>query len=339
MRGSEARTAADERTPPPGDEAPNHGALDHLRWVVAAFEAAQTERLRAGEEIRAALRARAVEGADVDRDAAGPRPPDPDAALARLRAGEMPGAVPVHGLAYARAWAEEQRAQRLMRDCVEAHPAWPWLAGVRGVGHTLAGRLLARLDVSRAPHPSSFWSYCGLSTVPGATWRCDRCGLTIERAADRAGGGGHRDPDGVPCAGALRPMTGGARVAQPRPRRGESSPYDREAKALCYLVGASFARQGGAYRLYLDEQRRKLEVERPDWPDRRRQLTAQRKSVKLFLTHLWLVWRGALGLPLTRPHSIGDGQSAAPPSPWSMVDGAARAGPPPSPGPPPRPLR
>ena len=258
MRSSEARAAADDMMSGPGAGALNPGALEHLRWVVAAFESAQADRLRAGEQIRAALRARVAESTGVAE------------------------------LAYARAWAEEQRAQRLMRDCIEAHPAWPWLAGVRGVGHTLAGRLLARLDVARAPHPSSFWAYCGLSTVPGAT---------------------------------------GGRVAQPRPRRGERSPYDREAKALCYLLGASFARQGGAYRRYLDEQLQRLERERPDWPGRRRQLTAQRKAVKLFLTHLWLVWRGALGMPLTRPHAVGDGQSPPPPSPWSMVEGAVRGGP------------
>ena len=318
MRSNEARAASDEPSPDAG--ASGHGALEHLRWVVAAFEAAQEERLRAGEQIRAALRAR--EHGEHDWRAT----LDPDAVLARLRAGEVPGPVP-SGSLYARAWAEEQRAQRLMRECVEAHPAWPWLAGVRGINHTLAGRLLARLDVARAPHPSSFWAYCGLSTVPGATWHCAVCGLTVDRPVDRAGGGGHRAPDGAPCAGALAPMRSGSRVAQPRPRRGESSPYDREAKALCYLIGASFARQGGAYRLYFGEELARLATERPEWPERRRHLGAQRKTVKLFLTHLWLVWRGALGLPLTRPHSVGEGRPAPPPSPWSMVDGSIRSDP------------
>ncbi|HEX6059016.1 MAG TPA: hypothetical protein VFZ11_08375 [Gemmatimonadaceae bacterium] len=299
MRINDAYAAAGEVDPAPGSGPSEPGALEHLRWVVAAFETAQRERLRTEERIRSAL-----------------------------RAGALSAGAAAYGLEHARARAEETRAQRLMRECIEAHPAWPWLAGVRGLGHTLAGRLLARLDVTRAPHPSSFWAYCGLSTVPGATWRCDVCGLSVERAVDRAGGGGHRGSDGVPCVGTLRPATGGGRVAQPRPRRGESSPYDREAKALCYLVGASFARQGGAYRDYLEEQMGRLQLERPDWPARRRQLTAQRKTVKLFLTHLWLVWRGALGLPLTRPHAPGDGQGAAPPSPWSMVEGAPRAGPP-----------
>ena len=318
MRGNEARATTDGPTSAPGAGASSHGALEHLRWVVAAFEAAQAERLRAGEEIRAALRA-APDGAA--------RPPrtDPDALLAALRAGEHAPAFPPPTAVYARAWAEEQRTQRLMRDCVQAHPAWPWLAGVRGINHTLAGRLLARLDVARAPHPSSFWAYCGLSTVPGVTWQCAECGLTVERPVDRGGGGGHRAVDGTPCPGALRPVAAAGRVAQPRPRRGEASPYDREAKAVCYLIGASFARQGGAYRGYLGEELGRLARERPDWPDRRRQLTAQRKTVKLFLTHLWLVWRGALGLPLTRPHALGDGHSAPPPSPWSMVEGAGRA--------------
>ena len=38
-----------------------------------------------------------------------------------------------------------------MQALIARHPAWAWLRAVRGVGSVLAARLLARLDISRAP--------------------------------------------------------------------------------------------------------------------------------------------------------------------------------------------
>jgi len=113
---------------------------------------------------------------------------------------------------------------------------------------------------------------------------------------------------------------GARRVAQPRPSRGENAPYDREAKKLCYLIGISFVRQGDAYRRYYQDQRSRLDVAKPDWIPRRRHLTALRMTEKLFLAHLWLVWREELGLPVTAPYA--DQRDDAPPTPrpWAMVN-------------------
>ena len=123
-----------------------------------------------------------------------------------------------------------------------------------------------------------------------------------------------------PCNGAREPGGEGVRRgAQPRPTRGENALYDREAKKLCYLIGISFVRQGDAYRKYYNEQRARLDVAKPDWIPRRRHLTALRMTEKLFLAHLWLVWREQLGLPVTAPYS--DGREEATPRPWAMVGG------------------
>ncbi|HEX6051631.1 MAG TPA: hypothetical protein VFZ21_20330, partial [Gemmatimonadaceae bacterium] len=113
---------------------------------------------------------------------------------------------------------------------------------------------------------------------------------------------------------------GPRRVAQPRPSRGESAPYDREAKKLCYLIGISFVRQGEAYRRYYTEQRNRLDATKADWIPRRRHLTALRMTEKLFLAHLWLVWRETLGLPITAPFGDPSNEGGSTPRPWSMVD-------------------
>ncbi len=133
---------------------------DDLRGVAAAFETAQAQRLRTGEQIRALVQTRG----DT-------RPPhargtgDIEALLARIRAGAAPAPLASVGDVYRRQWNEERELLRELSERIARHPAWHWLERVRGIGPSLAARLLARLEIDRAPTPSSFWSYCGLATV------------------------------------------------------------------------------------------------------------------------------------------------------------------------------
>jgi hypothetical protein len=285
-----------------------------LRWIATAFESAQAQRLRKGDEIRALVKNRTPNGV---------RPAgDVDAMLARIRAGASPIPFAAVGEAYRRHWEEERDLLRQLSDRIAQHPAWPWLSRVRGVGPSLAARLLGRLEIERAPTPSSFWSYCGLATVAAEVYRCDQCGYELSLPSGRTIRTGHRVPaTGQQCAGSLAPVgEGPRRVAQPRPSRGENAPYDREAKKLCYLIGISFVRQGSSYKSYYEEQRARLDVAKPDWIPRRRHLTALRMTEKLFLAHLWLVWREQLGLPITAPYTDTRDDAAATPRPWAMVD-------------------
>jgi hypothetical protein len=287
-----------------------------LRWIVSAFESAQALRLRTGEQIRSVA---------VTRHAGTPGRPardDVEALLSRIRAGASPGPAPVLGAAYRRQWTEERELLRLLTERVSAHPTWSWLERVRGVGPSLSARLLARLEIERAPTPSSFWSYCGLATVSAELYRCAECGYELSLPAGRPVRSAHRVPGtATPCPGALVAMGDGPRrVAQPRPPRGESAPYDRDAKKLCYLIGTSLMRQGEAYRRYYQEQHARLDAAKPDWIPRRRHLTALRMTEKLFLAHLWLVWRERLGLPITAPYADDRLDAAPAPRPWAMVD-------------------
>jgi len=285
-----------------------------LRWIATAFESSQEQRLRAGEEIRALVRTRGDTGTRG--------PVDVDGMLARIRAGGSPAPLDALGEAYRRHWDEERELLRLLSERIAKHPVWPWLGRVRGVGPSLAARLLGRLEIERAPTPSSFWSYCGLATVAAEVYRCPQCGYELSLPSGRTVRSVHRVPTtGQQCVGALAPFGDGPRrVAQPRPSRGESAPYDREAKKLCYLIGISIVRQGRAYRTYYQEQHARLDVAKPDWIPRRRHLTALRMTEKLFLAHLWLVWREQLGLPITAPYGEARDEAASTPRPWAMVD-------------------
>ena len=298
-----------------GNGAPPPVLPRDLRWIASAFESAQALRLRTGEQIRAIALGR--DGGSNGERLNG----NPEALLARIRSGGAFSPSSDLGETYRRSWNDERHLLRLLSDEVARHPAWPWLGRVRGVGPSLTARLLARLDIERAPTPSSFWAYCGLATVAAEVYRCSRCGYELSLPAGRQLRAGHRVPNtGLACSGTLMLAADGVRrVAQPRASRGESAPYDREAKKLCYLIGISFVRQGESYRRYYSEQRSRLDTTKPDWIPRRRHLTALRMTEKLFLAHLWLVWRERLGLPITAPYADGHEGGASSPRPWDMV--------------------
>ena len=286
-----------------------------LRWIASSFESAQALRLKTGDQIREIALGR--DGRPNGERLVG----NPEALLARIRSGGTLGPSADLGETYRRSWNDERHLLRLLSDEVARHPAWAWLGRVRGVGPSLTARLLARLDIERAPTPSSFWAYCGLATVAAELYQCSRCGYELSLPAGRHLREGHRVPNtGLACAGTLTLAADGVRrVAQPRPSRGESAAYDREAKKLCYLIGISFVRQGESYRRYYTEQRSRLDASKPDWIPRRRHLTALRMTEKLFLAHLWLVWRERLGLPITAPYADGNEGGGSTPRPWDMV--------------------
>lgn len=273
-----------------------------LRWIADAYEQAQHVRLESGERLRAIL-----QGRDQREGHEAPVAGEAASALAAIRQGTNDGPVPILGRTYRRHSDAERDLRRAMLTALADHPAWPWLSRVKGIGPTLAARLLARLDVLKAPSPSSFWSYCGLATVPGIEYRCGACGLRSSFPTRYRVRGPHNDPDtGQRCPGQLEAIRGpddGVRVAQPKPAAGERACYDQLAKKICYLIGVSFLRSGSAYERYYRRERAKMQRERPGWSDGRLHFASLRKTEKLFLAHLWVVWRDALSLPTTTPYA------------------------------------
>jgi hypothetical protein len=263
-----------------------------LRWLGDAYEQTQRARIDAGERIRAILQARDHTGAVAVPHF------DASAALRLIRRGELEAPVSLLGWTYRRHWEEEAELKRGMEEALAAHPAWPWLSSVRGIGATLACRLLGRLDLQRAPTPSSFWAYCGLATIPGLEYYCATCELRLSLPQHARVVRRHRNAQsGMDCSGKLELAGGpdaGVRVAQPKPRIGERATYDRRAKKTCYLIGVSLVRSAGPYAALYRERRQRLAEERPGWPKARLHLTALRHVEKRFLADLWSAWSAAV---------------------------------------------
>lgn len=323
-----------------------------LRWLADSYEQAQRVRIETGERIRAVLQGRdetwtteedwvlpdgwitleemaiLLENAETKKDKKAIKKQVKKQVkdiLKEIAAGEHIGPVMLLGRTYHRHHFEERELKGDMKRSLHAHPCWPWLEEVRGMGPTLSCKILARLDPEKAPHASSFWSYCGLATVPGERYRCATCGLDRTWPVGYNVTGKHQAlSSSKNCPGALVKISGpedGVRCAQPRASKGEKASYDAYAKKIMYLIGTAFLKAGGPYERHYRSKRAMLELERPGWADGRKHLTAMRAAEKLFLSHLWQVWREALGLPVGEPYAHGilghDVQTRI--KPWDMV--------------------
>lgn len=148
-------------------------------------------------------------------------------------------------------------------------PIWDWLTSIKGLkAGSLAAQLLAQFDaVSKFATISKFWRFSGWAVIDG---QIDRC------------------------------------------QRGITSPYNRRLKSICYLIVDQFIRHRTPYYydLYCDykEQQRREHPEpikeNGKWKfnDGHLHNRAIRYTAKRFLSHLYVKWCEAEGLPAPKPY-------------------------------------
>lgn len=85
-----------------------------------------------------------------------------------------------------------------------------------------------------------------------------------------------------------------------RKRKGEMIDYDPQLQSCCVMLGESLNKQKDTYYEYYLRQRKIHSSLTPAWCHNR----AYRHMIKLFLSHLWQVWREAEGLTAPLPYSF-----------------------------------
>lgn len=153
---------------------------------------------------------------------------------------------------------------------------------VKGVGLILAAKVVAMVDIERAQHVSSLWRFAGLAVTPV----CSECGEIQPNGAQFCSS----------CGGKIIHKAD-------RPRKGQKLPYNARLKVYCFQQATSFLRSNSPYRAIYDQSREYYDANRPDWPKARKHYAALRKMLKVYLQHLWVIWRDMEGLPVTKPYS------------------------------------
>lgn len=135
----------------------------------------------------------------------------------------------------------------------------------------------------------------------------------------------------------------------PKPTPNEKLNYNKELRTMCFRLGGSLIKAQGAYAKYYDQEKAKylaryanqgIEIiptlELPKDGGKffepvgtisvgHVHMQAMRKMIKLFLSHLWQVWREAENLPLNKPYAhakLGHVQMI---SPWDMCERPAKS--------------
>lgn len=180
-------------------------------------------------------------------------------------------------------WLDDQ-----LKDFVKAHPAYDWFSKVKGVGDLNIGKVISLIDIKEASMISKLWRYAGYA-----------------------------------------PMNGKAE----RRTTGKKLHYNQMLKSMCWRLAKSLIRAKAEYYDYYREQKKRLTkrlegdgftiVPSAQLPKEKNIKTgkmnrvekdgyfalghvdtmAMRKMIKLFLSHLWLKWREAEGLEVTKPYA------------------------------------
>jgi len=200
-------------------------------------------------------------------------------------------------------------------DLIKGHPAYPWFSRVKGVGRENIGKVVGLIDIGRADTISALWKFSGMDVQDGKA---------------------------------------------PKRKRGEKLSYNSQLRSMCWRLSISLLRaKGKFYNYYLEakekEARKFTVISTPKGrlcPKCLTEVTAKatkycpkcgtqlslkeepkgvlfeghlhnralRKATKLFLACLWLTWREAEGLPVSKPYAIDIQRHSSFIGPWEMCD-------------------
>ena len=182
---------------------------------------------------------------------------------------------------------------------IQGHPAYNWFSKVKGIGKENIGKVVGLIDIEKAPTISSLWKFAGFSVEEGAA---------------------------------------------PRRQKGGKLEYNSQLRSMCWRLGSSLLRaKGKFYDYYLKEKDKYYQryqnqgvkiVPATSLPKKEGKRyepegmiseghvhnQAMRKMIKLFLSCLWVVWRQAEGLPVTKPYALDRLGHNSYIDPWEMVD-------------------
>lgn len=204
------------------------------------------------------------------------------------------------------------------KSAVDNHVVGEWLLSVRGIGPTMAAKMIGHTrDIRRFSTVSKLWRYAGYGTVP----RCQDCDAWIDEV-ETASGDREFLSECQSCG------SDNLKNVAERPVKGRRLRYDPNFKTMLHTMADGLLRAGSEYRSEYDDAYQNYLMNRPSWshcadcdttvpecrePEKhgdkdyrarkgkgwstgRVHLAARRKMIKLFLSHFFEAWKRIEGL-------------------------------------------
>ena len=228
----------------------------------------------------------------------------------------------------------EMEMERRVAKAVEDMPIMAWLRKVNGIGPRYSGSLAAIvIDIARFRTISALWAYCGMHVIPV----CSECGkiayfgserirfnmkqatrrwriyTTSKKYEEAVKKGTAKDEEDFKSEWMEKTdlklcqhTEGEFLIENVAPQRkyfaGLLLDHNPFAKSTAWKIAGQFVRQGKFYRdIYALQKARYEERDKGKISDGQLDLRARRAMIKLFLSHLWEMWRKSEGLPAGKP--------------------------------------
>jgi hypothetical protein len=221
----------------------------------------------------------------------------------------------------------ENTAEKRLSDSLQGVDIMDWLKKVKGIGPRLSGSIVGMIeDITNFDTVSKLWSYFGLGVIE----ICKECkkicpsGVErprfLQRQAERRWNLHlrHLEKEGKPAGSEEKesfidtayktseksicncesPETFGA-APDKKYFKGLLITYSPFLRMTAWKISGQFVKQGSFYRRVYEEKKAYYTARDGDrLTPIHIEMRAKRATVKLFLSHLWWMWRLSLGLPV-----------------------------------------
>lgn len=235
----------------------------------------------------------------------------------------------------------EKNWKLIIKGKVQEYPIHEWIISQRGLSYDMAGQLIGLIqDISKFSNVSKLWAYFGLGVIDV----CETCGKRyypinerpakiihiskrlMEQHEKKIVKEGRADFNKDAMAMICTCQNPKLKRSSQHKLKGALIDYNPQAKMVAYKVGVQFVKQGDLYRKLYDQFKaeymlredlrteadakkgKKVKAKNGETTESKGTAhihnMAQRKMVKVFLSHLWAEWRKIEGLEVTKPYVI-----------------------------------
>ena len=190
-----------------------------------------------------------------------------------------------------------------IKNVLQEVPVVDDFMSLKSVSIATAAKIMAHIDIHKAGSISALWRYAGQGV--SKYWVSSSGKGKTKVQAPYQGWQFKKNGDDEKTKIFVTPEPKDGWVLENRRDQlvpGFLSPYNTNLKTACYLMAQNLMRANSPYRYLVYDPAKEMYLAR-GWTVGRSHMAAQRKMIKMVLSHLWTRWRILEDLPIREPYS------------------------------------